>query len=122
MSLPAYIYIVCTDVNGVIGVDDALPWSCRLDMDRFRTLTRTPNGTSALTHAVLMGYTTWASIPSQHRPLKDRVNVVLTRCSDHARDVRAAGGYPFTSLAMAQNFVESSGVSRVIVFKPLKAP
>ena len=54
--------------NGVIGVDNRLPWRLPDDLRRFRTLT---SG-----HSIIMGRKTWESIG---KPLPDRQNIVVTR-------------------------------------------
>lgn len=57
--------------NGVIGVDGGLPWHLPEDLVRFRELT---TGCT-----VVMGRSTWESLPASVRPLPGRRNVVLTR-------------------------------------------
>ena len=57
--------------NGVIGRDGTLPWQLPEDLARFKALT-----TGA---TVVMGRTTWESLPASVRPLPGRRNVVLTR-------------------------------------------
>jgi dihydrofolate reductase len=57
--------------NGVIGDHGTLPWHLPEDLARFRELTM---GTT-----VLMGRTTWESLPERVRPLPGRRNVVLSR-------------------------------------------
>lgn len=57
--------------NGVIGNNNLLPWRIPSDLARFRSLT--------LDHAVLMGYSTWESIPEKYRPLPNRLNIVLSQ-------------------------------------------
>ncbi|WP_024288772.1 dihydrofolate reductase [Cellulomonas sp. KRMCY2] len=54
-----------------IGVDGALPWHVPEDMAHFRELT---NG-----FPVVMGRTTWDSLPERFRPLPGRHNIVLSR-------------------------------------------
>ena len=54
--------------NGVIGVDNALPWRLPEDLKRFRALTTG--------HAIVMGRRTWQSLG---RPLPHRQNIVVTR-------------------------------------------
>ncbi|HEV3238782.1 MAG TPA: dihydrofolate reductase [Casimicrobiaceae bacterium] len=54
--------------NGVIGVDNRLPWRLAEDLRRFRALTTG--------HAVIMGRHTWESLG---RPLPGRQNIVVTR-------------------------------------------
>lgn len=63
--------IVCADrVNG-IGKNGKLPWSIKEDKLRFISLT--------MGGVVIMGRKTWESIPERFRPLKDRINVVISR-------------------------------------------
>jgi dihydrofolate reductase len=57
--------------NGIIGVENRLPWRVPEDMHRFRALTTG--------HAVIMGRRTWESIG---KPLPGRQNLVVTRGSD----------------------------------------
>jgi dihydrofolate reductase len=54
--------------NGIIGVDNRLPWRLVEDMRRFRALTTG--------HAIVMGRRTWESIG---KPLGGRQNIVVTR-------------------------------------------
>lgn len=65
------IGIVAIDRHGAIGKGGGLPWHYSSDMKFFR---RTTTG-----HACLMGYKTWLSLK---RPLKDRLNIVLSRRSE----------------------------------------
>lgn len=55
--------------EGVIGNDNALPWTIKEEMQHFRQTT--------LNSAVLMGRKTFLSM--QNKPLPNRVNYVLTR-------------------------------------------
>jgi dihydrofolate reductase len=57
--------------NGVIGIDNRLPWRLPADLKRFKALT--------LGHTVIMGRKTWESLPENFRPLPGRHNVVVTR-------------------------------------------
>lgn len=52
----------------VIGLNGGMPWSLRVDLQRFKRLTTG--------HPVIMGRKTYQSIG---RPLPDRTNIVLTR-------------------------------------------
>lgn len=65
--------IVAMDSNGGIGINGALPWNIPEDLRRFSKITR-----GAGNNMVIMGRKTWESIPNQKRPLKDRINVVLS--------------------------------------------
>ena len=75
--------------NGVIGRDGSLPWHLPEDLARFRDLT--------MGSTVVMGRTTWESLPETVRPLPGRRNVVLTRNPDW----RADGAVCATSLERA---------------------
>ena len=57
--------------NGVIGVNNALPWHLPEDMAHFKRNT--------LGCPVIMGRKTWDSLPPKFRPLPGRLNVVVTR-------------------------------------------
>src|SRR5437660_5032583 len=65
---PAFAVIAAVASNGVIGIDNRLPWRLPDDLKRFRALT---SG-----HAVIMGRRTWESLP---RALPVRQNIVVTR-------------------------------------------
>jgi dihydrofolate reductase/thymidylate synthase len=67
--------------NSAIGKNGALPWKNSADMKYFRELTTTTLNTSKI-NAVIMGRKTYDSIGA---PLRNRVNVVLTR--DVIKDV-----------------------------------
>lgn len=58
--------------NGVIGVDNRLPWRLPDDLKRFRALT--------VGHTIIMGRRTWESLRG---PLADRQNIVVTRNPDY---------------------------------------
>jgi len=57
--------------NGVIGVNNQLPWHLPEDLAHFKRAT--------LGCPVIMGRKTWDSLPPQFRPLPGRLNVVVTR-------------------------------------------
>lgn len=67
--------IVACDLTGAIGKRGCLPWgmSLKADLERFKTLTQ-----GAGKNAVVMGRKTWESIPKGFRPLRGRVNIVLS--------------------------------------------
>ena len=70
--------IVAASKDWGIGKDGDIPWRLPGDLAHFRKVTL---GTvdPERQNAVLMGRCTWESIPPKIRPLKGRVNVVLTR-------------------------------------------
>ena len=66
--------IVACDNEWNIGKQGKLPWNhVKEDMALFKQMT-----TNGKNPGVLMGRKTWDSIPSIHRPLPDRVNIVLS--------------------------------------------
>ncbi len=69
------IILACDELGG-IGYQNRLPWSIPEDMQYFKHIT-----TSAPQHsvnAVIMGKNTWLSLPKSYRPLKDRLNIVVS--------------------------------------------
>lgn len=67
--------IVAHDQNKAIGKDGDLPWHLPNDLKWFKKHT--------LNHMVVMGRSTWESIPKKYRPLPQRINVVLTHQQDY---------------------------------------
>jgi len=66
--------IVAMDESGSIGQEGTLPWKISSDMMRFKKLTIGDGFNS-----VIMGRKTWDSLPDTQRPLKERVNIVMSR-------------------------------------------
>lgn len=66
--------IAAVTKNRVIGRNNDLPWKLPDDMKYFM---ETTTG-----HAVIMGRKNFDSLPAKFKPLKDRLNIVLTRNSD----------------------------------------
>ncbi|MFP4554325.1 MAG: dihydrofolate reductase, partial [Actinomycetota bacterium] len=62
------VIVAAVGSNGVIGIDDRLPWSIPEDLARFKRIT--------MGGALVMGRATFESIG---RPLPGRTNIVLTR-------------------------------------------
>lgn len=96
--------IVAALSNGGIGQNGSLPWRIPGDMRYFQLVTsfmgRRPGSayplpadqagsTSDLAplNVVIMGRKTWDSIPPKFRPLKDRLNVVLSRNNDFCQQL-----------------------------------
>ena len=104
MPPPRPIYlIVATALKPAmgIGLKGELPWpALKKDMAFFRRVTSdVPIVASGREwrNAVIMGRKTWESIPEKFRPLKGRINVVVTRNvqafpAADGKDVLAVGG------------------------------
>lgn len=72
-----YSVIAAVSKNGGIGYKGDLPWRIKKEMEYFNKMTTQVNheGTQ---NAVIMGRCTWQSIPERYKPLKGRVNVVIS--------------------------------------------
>ena len=65
------IAIVAMNQNRIIGDGNKLLWHLPGDLKRLKSLTiGTP---------LIMGRKTWDSIPTKFKPLKDRINIILTK-------------------------------------------
>lgn len=74
--------VVAADNNLGIGKNNTIPWRIKEDMRFFKELTSAREA-EAPANAVLMGRKTWESIPANFRPLKDRLNIVISRNSNY---------------------------------------
>ncbi|XP_015705281.1 dihydrofolate reductase isoform X3 [Coturnix japonica] len=71
------IVAVCQNMG--IGKDGNLPWPpLRNEYKYFQRMTSTSH-VEGKQNALIMGKKTWFSIPEKNRPLKDRINIVLSR-------------------------------------------
>jgi dihydrofolate reductase len=103
-----------------IGKNGALPWPMlKKEMAYFARVTKrvppaqpsqsTPDALKRV-NAVIMGRKTWESIPPKLRPLKDRLNVVLTK--DVAKVECGAGGpVVFSDITQAISYLRSEDVA-----------
>lgn len=69
--------VVAADLDNGIGKDNSLPWRIPGDMKFFQSLTT--NTVAGGKNAIIVGRKTWESIPEKRRPLKDRLNIILTK-------------------------------------------
>lgn len=81
--------------NREIGQNGELLWSIPGDMVHFKKLT--------LGHCVIMGRSTWESIPERFRPLKDRQNIVLSRNKNLVLPGAEVCHSPEEALGVAEN-------------------
>lgn len=83
MHTPRLHLIYARAANGVIGQNGALPWHLPEDLAHFKRTT--------LGCPVIMGRSTWDSLPPRFKPLPGRTNIVLTRQPDwHADGCKTA--------------------------------
>ncbi|KAJ3123180.1 hypothetical protein HK100_011692 [Physocladia obscura] len=100
MTVPttkAHLVVAAAEHNAGIGVNGALPWRLKADMRYFARLTSSaitasfpipashhqsqPSLYSPPMNIVIMGRRTWESVPLKFRPLKGRINIILSRNS-----------------------------------------
>lgn len=62
--------ILATDINFGISKEGKIPWKSKKDMSFFFNKTKN--------NVVIMGRNTYFSLPEEFRPLKNRLNIVLT--------------------------------------------
>jgi dihydrofolate reductase len=81
--LPLNIIVAAEESTRGIGINGNLPWRLPKDMAVFQKLTsqfREPHTkTECPINVVIMGRKTWQSIPKKFKPLKNRLNLVLSR-------------------------------------------
>lgn len=65
------VIIAAVSENGVIGLNNRIPWHIKDDIERFKGLT--------LNHPVIMGRKTYESLGRKFKPLPERKNIVLSR-------------------------------------------
>lgn len=93
------VFVVAVAENGVIGLNNAMPWHLRSDLKRLKAIT--------LGHPVIMGRKTYASVG---RPLPGRTNIVVTR--DKA--FQAPGIVVATSLDAALDIARGDALRRFV--------
>ena len=80
------IVAMCKKTLG-IGKEGSIPWFLKKDLKHFREITNGMGSatcdSNSSTNIVIMGRKTWESIPNNKRPLKNRLNIVLTRNKDY---------------------------------------
>lgn len=76
-----YKLIVCVDEKNGIGKKNELPWYIKEDIKFFREKTLEIKNKKKI-NCVIMGRKTYESIPQKYRPLKDRLNLVLSKTLD----------------------------------------
>jgi len=91
-----YSVISAVSKNGGIGYKGDLPWRLKTEMEYFTRMTSQVNRVNSQ-NAVIMGRNTWQSIPDKYRPLKGRINVVISKTLNNVQE----GVLLFSSLTEA---------------------
>lgn len=101
--------IVCHDMNYGIGKNGSIPWHLPKDLKHFRKITSQQEGQVEPT--VIMGYTTWKSLPSKQLP--NRHNIVLTR--SHLDDPNLPVGEKFTVFDCLHKAIKSRKTGDIFI-------
>ena len=71
------IVALCKKNNG-IGINNEIPWTIKHDLKYFKNITTYKGDFNDQINIVIMGRNTFESIPDKFKPLKNRINIVLT--------------------------------------------
>lgn len=116
--------------NCGIGIQGNLPWKISKDLKWFKDITSSSFDTTTgikinnneeknenRMNAVIMGRKTWLSIPEKFRPLKNRINIVLTHQLTSSNETELRNEYKIpseviiaSSLENAINIVENNSI------------
>lgn len=91
MTAPVSLVLAMAS-NGVIGVNNQMPWRIPDDMKRFKAIT--------MGKPVIMGRKTWDSLP--RKPLPGRSNIVVTRDTNWSADGASVAHSFDDAIAVAQ--------------------
>ena len=81
--------IYAIDVNNGLSKNGIIPWKSKRDMTFFINKT--------INNIVIMGKNTYFSIPKEHRPLKNRLNIVLTSSPNLYENINESINVLFTN-------------------------
>ncbi len=95
--------VAIQDKDRGIGYKGELLYSIPEDMTHFKNMT--------MHHIVVMGRTTWESIPEKYRPLIGRINIVLTKNEDYV----AEGAHVFHDKESILAFIKDQEVDTWII-------
>lgn len=107
-----FALIAAADSVRGIGKNGHLPWHVPSDLAYFQSVT-----TGSGRNAVIMGRTTWESLPRGRKPLQDRLNIVLSRMkgSSLAENFRANNFYVASSLEEAFRIAQGKKCKDIFV-------
>lgn len=92
VDCPKITLIAAVSENGYIGLKNGIPWKCKTDMKRFKDYTTGK--------PVLMGINTFESLPAG--PLKNRLNIVVTKSESKVQAVVANFGKRFPGVEIPE--------------------
>ena len=101
---PKLVAVVARTRNGVIGVDNGLPWRLSSDLKRFKALT--------MGKPMIMGRRTWESIGV---PLPGRASIVVTRNPHFAAAGVHVAHSPGEELATARRLAAEMGADEIVI-------
>ncbi|QIH99732.1 hypothetical protein BH92_07520 [Rhodococcoides fascians A21d2] len=82
--------IVAHDGGRGIGKGGVIPWKIPGEQKRVAEITKSTTKPEAI-NAIIMGRSTYLSLPSRYRPLRDRLNVVVTSRFPPDHGIETAG-------------------------------
>lgn len=106
----SFSIIAAIDNKKGIGKNNQLPWQIKADLKHFTDLTI--NKKVGKQNSVIMGRKTWESLPEKFRPLKNRLNIVLSKQSN--LDL-PSGVLNFTSLDEALNVLYKQTIGKIFI-------
>ncbi|RNA44935.1 dihydrofolate reductase [Brachionus plicatilis] len=97
-SIKLSLVVAMNSSNRGIGLNGTIPWHLPKDLKFFAKITTHTKDPSKV-NAVIMGRLTWLSIPQNFRPLKNRLNVIISSKLDK------------------ESLGEKAGLSNILIFK-----
>lgn len=104
MNQIALAIVVAAAKNGVIGVNNTLPWRLPRDLAHFKEIT--------MNKPIIMGRNTFDSIG---RPLPGRLNIIVTRQADWERDGVVVVHSLERAIETARNAAREAGADEVML-------
>lgn len=103
--------VVARDRNGAIGRDGDIPWHIPEDLKFFQRET--------MGGAVIMGRRTWDSLPDFARPLKNRLNIVVSSGSPKGAEHVVPSIEAAIDLARAHGHARLYGIGGAGIYRAL---
>ena len=105
--------IVAIEKNNGMGYQNKIPWYLKNDLKHFSSITTSQNSNK---NVVIMGRKTWESIPSNYRPLKNRINIILTKNNENVQvDSSMNDCFIKNSLQHALDFCNSLSINEIFI-------